>query len=224
MQQARRVLMLMGALSMGLPAISGAQTFAAGVKAGLAVTGMPNAGEVVNQVVNSAAGTTTFATAESTSRVGLSFGGYVRFPITERVGFEPEALFTMKGVKLDQAGGGGGTVSVRINYLDVPLLVRYETSPNNGRRLYAMAGPSFGIKLSQSGQLDGSGSTLDLDLDSGLKSLDLGLAFGGGVEYERYLIEGRFVAGVTDVASTTYDHADSLRNRTFLVLFGFKIR
>jgi hypothetical protein len=220
MQRAKRVCVWLGALSVGLPAVVGAQTFEAGVKVGVAITGVPHAGEVFDQVAG-------LPSNESSSRLGLTGGGYVRFPITDRFGFQPEALFVMKGVELYQAATGG-TLSARVNYLDIPLLMRFRVSSTASTDPtmvgYVLAGPSFGIKVSDSAKLDAPGNTKDLNVDSALKSLDLGLAFGGGVEFKNYLVEGRFTAGLTDVASTTYTHPDSLRNRTFSVLFGIKIR
>jgi hypothetical protein len=47
-------------------------------------------------------------------------------------------------------------------------------------------------------------------------------AFGAGVTRARYIYELRFTAGVMDIASTSVPHDDSLRNRTFLVLFGVR--
>src|SRR5262245_53256687 len=93
------------------PSVALAQNLETGVKVGMAVTGVPNAGQVVDQLTKQPSG-------ESTSRVGLAVGGYVRFPINDRVGFQPEAMFVMKGVQLNQ-NNQGGTVNVRLNYLDV---------------------------------------------------------------------------------------------------------
>jgi hypothetical protein len=220
MLRATHVWVAIGALCASVPAAS-AQTFEAGVKVGLAVTGLPHAGEVVDQVVGAASG-------ESSSKVGITGGGYVRFPLTDKLGFQPEALFVMRGVELNETSAAGGTVSVRFNYLDIPLLLRYRATESNSTDPkivgYLLAGPNFGIRMSSSAKLDAPGNTKDLDIDPALKSLDLGLTFGGGVECGRYLVEGRFTAGLTDVASTTYVHADSLRNRTFSVLVGMKLR
>ena len=220
MQRANRVCVWIGALCVGLPAVATAQTFEAGVKVGVAVTGLPHAGEVLDQVAGPASN-------ESSSRVGLTGGGYVRFPIAERLAFQPEVLFAMKGVELYQAATGG-TVSARMNYLEVPLLIRFRTtstaSTDPAYVGYVVAGPSFGVKMSSSAKFDAPAGTKDLDVDNALKSLDLGLAFGGGIEFKHYLVEGRFTAGLTDVASTTFSHPDSLRNRTFSVLFGMKLR
>src|SRR5689334_6994475 len=77
-----------------------AQTFETGVKVGLAITGMPNAGQVMDQVVKG-------DSSETTSRSGLAFGGYIRFPLTDKIGFQPEAMFVMKGVKLSEKNNGG---------------------------------------------------------------------------------------------------------------------
>ena len=218
MRKARRVLILLmfiGAAIVVQPRAASAQAFESGVKVGFVVTGLPNAGQVVDQVVGA-------PSEESTSRIGLTGGGYIRFPINNRLGFQPEVLFAMKGVQLSEKDAGG-TVNIRINYLDVPLLVRYRIPINSRYDGFLVVGPNFGIKISSSAKLDAPGGTVDEDIDPALKSLDLGLAFGGGITFRRYLVEGRFTAGLTDVASTLKPHADSLRNRTFSVLVGMKL-
>jgi len=57
-----------------------------------------------------------------------------------------------------------------------------------------------------------------------LKTLDLGFAFGGGIERRRYLVEARLTVGATDIAAASFPHPDALRNRTFSVMAGFKLR
>lgn len=220
MLRATHVWLAIGVLCATVPAAH-AQTFEAGVKVGLAITGLPHAGEVVDQIVGAPSG-------ESSSKVGLTGGGYVTFPITSRIGFQPEALFVMRGVDLHEAAANGGTVNVRFNYLDVPLLLKYRAtdSASTDPKIsgYVFGGPNFGIGMSSSAKLDAPGITKDLDVEPAFKTLDVGLTFGGGVECGRYLLEGRFTAGLTDVASTTYVHADSIRNQTFSILVGMKLR
>jgi len=204
----------LGALTVGVPAPAGAQAFEGGVKIGLAISGLPNAGEVLDQVASS-------QSRESTSTLGLIGGGYVLFPITDRIGFQPEALFVMKGVNLDEVNGG--TVSARMNYLDIPLLLRVRAPINSEVTGYFLAGPNFGILLSTSGQLETPGVTTNLNIGPAIKTLDFGLTFGGGVEFRRFLIEGRFSAGLTDVAAASFPHPDALRNRAFSILAGMKL-
>jgi len=216
MCRARRAWVLIGALCMGIPGAAAAQTFEAGVKGGFAVTSVPLAGEVFDQVVGQ-------PSIESSSKVGLTGGGYVQFPISNRFSFQPEGLFVMKGVKLTMAAGGGN-LSVRLYYLDVPMLVRYRIADNSRTPAYLLAGPTFGIKLGSSTTLEAPGQTIDIDANPALKTLDVGLAFAGGIERGDYLIEGRFTPGITDIGSPSFPHLDSLRNRTFSVLVGVKLR
>jgi len=218
MRSARHVLSLLifvGAAVLAQPAAAGAQTFEFGVQVGLAVTSMPHAGQVFDQVVG-------LQSSESSSRLGLAGGAYIRFPITPTLGFEPGALYVMRGVELTERSGKG-TVDVRIHYLDVPLLVRWRIPLGSDYTSNVFAGPSFGIKLGSSGKLEGPGGSIEANVDPAIKSLDVGLAFGLGIVRQQYLFEGRFTAGLTDVASTSFPHDDSLRNKTFLLLVGMKL-
>jgi hypothetical protein len=190
---------------------AGAQTFEAGVKGGIAVTSIPLAGEVFDQV----AGQTS---RDSSSKVGLTAGAYIGFPFAKNLLFQPEALFVMKGVKLSETTGG--TFSARTYYIDVPLLVKLRMRASSRTPIYVLGGPNFGSKLGSSAKLDTPGKTLSLDINPALKTLDLGLAFGAGIERGRYLYEARFTAGLTDIAAASYPHPDALHNRTFSVMFG----
>jgi hypothetical protein len=191
-----------------------AQTIGAGVKGGVAISGIPNSGQVLDVIVGR-------TSAESTSRVGLGVGGHARFPITDRIAFQPELLFVMKGVKLDEVDGT--SASLRINYFEFPLLAHI-TFPVSGYEAvpFLVAGPSFGVRAGSRITSDAPGG-IDQDLSETLKTLDMGLAVGGGFERGKYSLEVRFTAGLTDIAQNAVPHTDSLRNRAFLVMAGLKL-
>jgi hypothetical protein len=179
---------------------------------------LPNAGEVIDHVVDPSGRTQS---VDTSSKVGAALGGFVRFRINDHVGFQPELLFVMKGVKLEQSSGNG-TVTVRLNYLEFPLLFRY-SGPESARGTpYVFAGPSFGVKVSTSGKLEGGGQTREINVDPAIKSGDIGLAFGGGVESGRFLVELRFTLGLNDIATDLNAHEDSLKNRVLLILAGVR--
>jgi hypothetical protein len=215
MRRSRRVWFPGVVVCMGIAGSAGAQTFNGGVKAGIAVTGVPLAGEVFDQVARQ-------TSRDSSSKVGLTGGGYVTFPLVNRFSFQPEALFVMKGVKLSETAGG--TFSARLYYLDVPLLIRFRPTTSSERPAYLFAGPNFGIKLGSSAKLETTAQTADVDINTALKTLDLGFAFGGGIERQRYLVEARFTVGATDIGAASFPHPDALRNRTFSVMAGLKLR
>jgi hypothetical protein len=192
-----------------------AQTVTSGLKLGIDFAALPNAGEIIDPIVHQ-------TSVDTASKVGLMVGGFVRFAIRERLAFQPELLFVMKGVKLDEAASGG-TVSARVNYLEFPLLARYAAPVHSGTA-YVIGGPSFSIKASTSAHLDTSSQTVDENIDSAIRNFDTGLTFGAGWERGRYLVEARYTLGLTDIATDTSPHADSLRNRVFGILVGIKLK
>jgi hypothetical protein len=146
----------------------------------------------------------------------------VQFSFNERFSFQPELLFVMKGVKLDLPADAG-TVSASINYLEFPLLARYTTVLNDTLRGYIVAGPTFSLKAGTSSRFSGGGETEDLNIDPAFGSRDLGLAVGGGLERDRYLLEARYTFGLIDIATDIFPHSDSLRNRVFSVMIGIRL-
>jgi hypothetical protein len=186
------------------------------VKGGLAISSVPLGGEVFDQVVGQ-------QSIESSSKLGVTGGAYVRFPLSNWFSFQPEALYVMKGVKLTEAAGGG-TFSIRLHYLDAPLLLHLRIRPTQRMPGYIFGGANFGMKLGNSATLDGPGGASSVDVNPALKNLDLGVAFGGGIERGRYFVEGRFTAGGTDIGSPNFPHLHATRNRVFSVMFGKRLK
>lgn len=195
------------------PNASHAQTIHAGVKAGLDFSSLPNAGEVLDQVVK-------IRSTETSSKAGAVVGGFVMFPLRDRLAFQPELLFVMKGVKLNE--GSSGTLTGTFRYLEFPLLIRYAVAAGNHTG-YLLAGPTFAVKAGTSGQLVGPSQTLDENIDAAIRAFDGGIAFGGGVDYGRYLFEVRYTQGLSDVGAETFPHGDGLKNRVFAILAGIRL-
>jgi len=200
------------------PSAASAQHLAitSGAKAGIAFNALPKAGEVFDPLIGK-------GSVDTSSKTGLVAGGFVQFAFSERLSFQPELLFVMKGVKLDEAANGG-TVTAKVNYMEFPLLVRYSAAIGNGLSAYALVGPTFGLKASSSAQVDAPSKTVDLDIDGAIRSFEVGLAFGGGVERGPYLLEARFTLGLNDIANDTVPHVDALRNRTVAIVAGIRFK
>jgi Outer membrane protein beta-barrel domain len=193
---------------------SHAQTVQAGVKVGVDFSSLPNAGEVIDQIVK-------LGSTETSSKVGAMFGGFVMFPITDRLAFQPELMFVMKGVKLSE--GSSGTVTAGLRYLEFPMLIRYAVAVGEHKG-YLLAGPTFGVKAGTSAQLDGPSQTTDVAIDGAIRSFDAGIAFAGGLEFGRYFLEGRYTQGLSDIATDAFPHAEALKNRVFAVLAGVRFK
>ncbi len=193
---------------------SQAQTIQAGVKGGIDFSSLPNAGEVIDQIVK-------LGSTETSSKVGAVLGGFVMFPITDRLAFQPELAFVMKGVKLNE--GSGGTITASLRYLEFPMLIRYAVAVGTHTG-YLLVGPTFGVKAGTSAQLDGPNQTIDENIDAAIRTFDAGIAFGGGIDYGRYLFEARYTLGLIDIGTDTIPHPDALKNRAFAILAGVRFK
>lgn len=148
-----------------------------------------------------------FNDASTTQRVGITAGGFMTFGLAPLITFEPEVLFSMQGSKL-HFGTSGTIVSsdatAKLDYVQVPLLLRIGNSGKAGASLYAVAGPTLGILVRDDGVADQ------------LKSTDFGVVAGVGVTVSRLLLEGRYTAGLTDFnkGGTVY------KNRVLSLLVG----
>ncbi len=148
-----------------------------------------------------------FNDASTTQRVGVMVGGFMTFGLAPMIAFEPEVLFSMQGSKLHFGTSGtivSSDVTAKLDYVQVPLLLRIGNSGKAGASLYAVAGPTLGILARNEGVADQ------------LKSTDLGVVVGAGVTVSRLLLEGRYTAGLTDFnkGGTVY------KNRVLSLLVG----
>jgi hypothetical protein len=200
-------------------ASAAAQNVTAGVKAGFVLNSIPNAGQVIDQI-------TGFESVDVSAKLGLTGGGFVQFAFNDRFSLQPEMMFVMKGVNLDLEENIGNATA-KVNYLEFPIFVRFNRSLNDTLAGFVMAGPAFGVKVGTGGTLSGVQGSVegsrDFDIDPAIASRDFGLAFAGGLEWQKFLIEARYVLGLTDIATDIYFHEDSLTNRSFSVTVGLRL-
>ena len=105
-------------------------------------------------------------TAES--RLGYHVGAFLHVPISEKLAFKPEVLFSTQGQKITSVE----TFELHLNYLSIPLLFEFELLKNVG----VTAGPNAGYRLSaksktDSGNFDGKAfynNDFDLGITGGL--------------------------------------------------------
>jgi hypothetical protein len=108
---------------------------------------------------------------------------------------------------------------VKLNYLQVPVLLRINAGSNSlsGVNVYGVAGPAVDVKISD--DLDGFG-----DLDNSAESVDISVIGGVGVEITRFIIEGRYTWGLRQInkdSSSAFDTV-KIKSRSFALLFGIR--
>ena len=214
MRRVKRTALVCAACLMAA-ASAAAQTVTAGVKAGFVLNSIPDAGQVIDQI-------TGVESVDVSTKVGLTGGGFVQFAFNEGFSLQPEMLFVMKGVNLDLANNAGDATA-KVNYLELPVFLRFNQRLNDTLRGFVMAGPAFSVKVGTGGTLDGASGTSDFDIDPAIGSRDFGLAFAGGLEWQNFLVEARYVLGLTDIATDIYFHEDELTNRSFSIMVGLRL-
>src|ERR1700761_5757537 len=61
--------------------------------------------------------------SDAKTLAGFNGGVFVKIPFSQTFSFSPEVIYSGKGAKFD--GGTGSDVTLRANYLDIPLLFKY---------------------------------------------------------------------------------------------------
>jgi hypothetical protein len=131
------------------------------------------------------------------TRVGTIAGVFL---ITNQdlLAFQPEVLFSMQGAKFSFG-------TAKLDYVQIPLLLRIGSSSKNDASFYGLVGPSFGI-IAQ-----------DDFFEDAVERTDVGATFGIGATFSRVLIEARYTAGLRDFAQGSVAY----KNRVFSVMGGF---
>jgi hypothetical protein len=182
------------ALAAGISATASAQT-TFGIKAGASLT--------------SASGDNT---SNTKSIVGFVGGLAANFGFSDLISLQPELLYSMKGAKEE---AGGLKVTDRLNYLDVPVLLKV-----NADGLFFEAGPQVGFLLSRKTTYEGA-NVADRTSTDGLRKVDLGYAVGLGYQLESGPSIGiRYNGGILDVNDPSVS-GDKQRNSAFQLQLGY---
>lgn len=152
-------------------------------------------------------------------RTGIVVGGYLVMPLNSNLSLRPELLYSQKGAKASNSDPDFSfEATLKLDYIDVPILLQYERRTSSGITPHVFVGPTFGIKASCkfTATLEGteapSGSTQCDGFDIKPKSFDFGGLVGAGIGFPlgsvRGTIGARLQQGFAEV------EADSnLKNR-----------
>lgn len=153
------------------------------------------------------------------NRTGTTFGAVLQVPLGSKFVLQPEALFLNKGSKFNvRTGTQTRQSSVRLDYFEVPVLLRYDFS----RGLLAphvYAGPSVGfnvgckVEFADVGTVPNSSSDCDRD-NFKPSSFDYGLTVGAGADLNLggFAVTGglRYGVGLADIRN---DNSDAFKSR-----------
>jgi hypothetical protein len=198
--------MVMCGISVFVPAVTAAQDVRGGVLGGIAFSNLSNLTEAID-----------FGSSDVDikRRTGVVVGAFVSIDVNDRFAVQPEVLYVMKGAT---ATDGVNEARIELSYIDIPILARFTPSPGNP--FYVVAGPSVNFNVSAK-LVDVVPADVEVDIDEDVKDVEFGVVLGAGLGFGRFFTEGRYVAGVSNIADDPEIDA-SVRNRSFVILAGVR--
>jgi hypothetical protein len=148
------------------------------------------------------------------SRTAAFFGGFVEYPFTPVVSIQPELLYTMKGASQTD---DGDKATAKLNYVEIPVLLRVNIPMEGNVRPFLVAGPGIGFKLSSKVEVNSH----EEDIED-VKGTDFGFIFGGGVSFPvgNYMmsVAARYELGLTSIDDS--EDEDDVKNSVISIGAG----
>jgi len=155
------------------------------------------------------------------SRTGFHVGAFALIK-GEKVGFQPEILFSQQGRKFKYSGSPD--LEENFSYVNIPLIFKLYTIGG----INLQVGPQIGLLTSAEREnfSTGPGVTTE-DIKDDLKKTDLSLALGVGWDLPFGLtIDGRYNWGITDnedgYISAGVGSPSSVKNQVWQISIGYK--
>ncbi|HEX6814694.1 MAG TPA: porin family protein [Gemmatimonadaceae bacterium] len=154
--------------------------------------------------------------SNASNRTGFQAGLFLTLHMSQAWSIEPEALYTQEG-----ASAGGETA--KMNYIQVPVLLRWDVMAKNPVHPFFIAGPAAAIQVGCNLSASGQSATCDQLSQAGdgpqKKSFDMlgvaGAGLGFNVGATQMSVGARYSYGFSDAFKDS-----DIKNRYFSVLLG----
>jgi hypothetical protein len=190
-------------------------------------------------------------TVSSTMRRGVAAGVFLILPVTPRFGIQQEVLYVQKGSR-QEIGVEIFDVPAVLNvtydmdYIEIPLLLRYHWLIDRGVDIYSLGGFAFALKVKDryqlTGEVDDGVQSVPIRADSDMSEVDLfdfAFTYGVGLEFplgnNRLLVEYRFDLSIEALPLPTYAYIPfgdeqilvdnepvPLRNQCHMLMLGIR--
>jgi hypothetical protein len=144
------------------------------------------------------------------NRTGWHLGAFAQFR-GEKIGFQPEILFSQQGSTLTYSGSPD--LKANFSYVNIPLIVKLYTVAG----INLQVGPQIGLLTSADYD--------DEDIKDELKGTDFSLALGVGWDLPFGLtIDGRYNWGLSDINdSEVRGTLGTVKNQVWQISVGYKL-
>ena len=156
------------------------------------------------------------------NRTGFLAGIYASGRLAGGLGLQVEGLFNQKGTIIKDDPRFEDDISIRIDYFDVPVLLKYRFGWSATKAIDLHAGPVFMVRLNDHQKI---GSTVLADFEKqALTTTDAGFSIGGAVSFDRLSVDVRYIWGSQNL-NDDFDRDElEARNRTLSLSVGWRLR
>lgn len=151
------------------------------------------------------------------TKIGLNFGGTVGLRLSDTT-----PIFLESGLYYTGSGASKDKTTISLNYLEVPILIKYGVQVSDDIALLPFVGPTFRYGLfGGKWKTSGAGKT-DSFGDGKFKRADMGIKLGCGAEYNKLYLELGYQFGITNIADWALLNGDdaSAHNGALFINLG----
>lgn len=157
-------------------------------------------------------------------RTGFLAGGFIQLDFAGPFALQPEVLYVQKGSKQeDEVSGTTITATTKLDYVEVPVLAKFQLPLGGPFSPNLFAGPSVGFNASAETEVEGGGQSQTNDISDDVSSTEFGLVFGVGGDFGigagTITVDARYNLGLTNVDDSDADQ--TLNNQGFMITAGF---
>ena len=168
----------------------------------------------------------TFEGYKWENKMGLVGGVFAELGLAKGFSLQPEVLYVQKGAKFSFSEGEiTGTAKFNVDYVEIPLLLKYNLISSGLTIPSVYAGPYFGFNTRARlvFKMEGYPSEY-LELKDEIKNTEFGLAFGAGLVQSLGLVkitlDARYDLGLSNVIKVVENGPESAKTRTWLFMVG----
>lgn len=143
------------------------------------------------------------------SKAGFNFGGVVGLRVSEAT-----PLFLESGLYYTERGGKKGKAQVGLDYLEIPILIKYGVQVADDIAVLPYIGPSFGLGIAGKSK---PGNVNSFSNKGGYNRPDVGIKLGCGAEYNKLYLETGYQFGMANILDSD---EDEVHGNAFFINFG----
>ncbi|NPV83156.1 MAG: PorT family protein [Candidatus Aminicenantes bacterium] len=160
------------------------------------------------------------------TKTGLAGGVFLEIGLPGPISIQPEVLYVQKGAKITVTEGEvTGTFSANIDYIEIPLLLKFNLVSGGLTIPSVYAGPYFGFNTKAEFVTKVEGyPEIKEDIKDDIKNTEFGVTFGLGLTQKlgviKVTLDARYDLGISNIIEETVVEPSSIKTRTWLFMAG----